>query len=99
LELTQDFEKRGCNTTNSKRKCAAIRRFLGHHLVDASSLEEGRKKKTKAGNKIWWVQVGENGYIYPKGVKILAREAALNGEVIVIEKPLCSYSSKRASHS
>ena len=90
LRLTEEFETRGCNRTNSRRQCPRIRRFLEHHLLDTSFLQEGKKRKTKAGNKIWWGQVGEYGYIYPKGIRILKREAALNGEVIVIERPLSS---------
>ena len=90
LRLTEEFETRGCNRTNSKRQCPRIRRFLEHHLIDTSFLQEGKKRKTIAGNKIWWVQVGEYGYIYPKAIRILKLEAALNGEVIVIERPLSS---------
>jgi hypothetical protein len=88
LRLTGEFDERGCNPTNSKKQCPQIRRFLEHHLIDASLLKEGKKRKTKAGNKIWWDQVGEYGYIYPQAVRILKRVDVLNGEVIVIERPL-----------
>lgn len=88
LRITQEFRERGCNRTNSKRICPRIRKFLEHHIIDGNFLEEGRKRKTKAGNKIWWNQVGQYGYIYPAAVRILGREEALNGEVIIIERPL-----------
>lgn len=88
LRITQEFRERGCNRTNSKRICPRIRKFLERHLIDDNFLEEGRKRKTKAGNKIWWNQVGQYGYIYPAAVRILGREEALNGEVIIIERPL-----------
>jgi hypothetical protein len=88
LRITQEFRERGCNQTNSKRICPGIRTFFEHHLIDGNFLEEGRKRKTKAGNKIWWNKVGQYGYIYPAAVRILGREEALNGEVIIIERPL-----------
>jgi hypothetical protein len=88
LRIPQEFRERGCRRANSKRKCYRIRQFLKHHLIDGSFLEEGKKRKTKGGNKIWWNQVGEYGYIYPEAVRILGREEGLNGEVIIIERPL-----------
>jgi hypothetical protein len=53
LRLTEEFDERGCNPTNSKKQCPQIRRFLEHHLIDASLLKEGKKRKIKAGNKIY----------------------------------------------
>jgi len=89
LRLTEEFEERGCNPQNSKKQCPQIRRFLEHHLVDSSLLiKEGKKRKTKAGNKTWWGHVGEYGYIYPPGVRIFKRVEVLNGEIVVIERPL-----------
>jgi hypothetical protein len=88
--LPEEFEERGCNPSNSKRQCQQIPRLLQHHLVDDSLFKEGIKRKTKAGDKIWWSQVGDYGYIYPQGVRILKRVDVLNGEVVVIEKPLRS---------
>jgi hypothetical protein len=88
LRITQEFRERGCNSTNSKWLCPHIRKFLERHLIDGNFPEEGRKRKTKAGNKIWWNQVGQYEYIYPAAVRILGREEALNGEVIIIERPL-----------
>ena len=74
----------------SKKQCLHIRRFLEHHLVDSSLLKEGKKRKTKAANKIRWGQVGDYGYIYPQGVRILKRVDVLNGEIVFIERPLRS---------
>ena len=88
LALSQEFHEKGCNQINSKKQCLSIRRFLEHHIVDSSFLKEDKKRKTKAGNKIWWERVGEETYIYPERVRILEREETVNGEVISIEKPL-----------
>jgi len=88
IGLIQELERNGCNKTNSKKKCPRTRRFIEHHLVDSSLGKEGKKKKTKAGKKIWWERVGDYSYIYPQAVKILDRTEASNGEIILIEKPL-----------
>ena len=88
LALSQEFHERECNQINSKMQCPRIRRFLEHHIIDSSFLKEDKKRKTKAGNKIWWERVGEETYIYPAIVRILEREETVNGEVISIEKPL-----------
>jgi hypothetical protein len=45
LQLTEEFEERGCNPSNSKKQCPKIRRFLELHLVDSSLLEEGKKEE------------------------------------------------------
>ena len=45
LRLTEEFEERGCNPTNSKKHCPQIRRFLEHHLIDASLLKEGKNEE------------------------------------------------------
>src|SRR5277367_3259372 len=58
VRLTQEFEDKGCNSTNTKRQGPQIRRFLEHHIVDACLFKEGKKRKTKSGNKSWWGEVG-----------------------------------------
>jgi hypothetical protein len=94
LRLLEEFRERGCNYTNSKRLCPDIRRFIQNHIVDRS-LQEGRKAKTKAGNKIWWSKIGEDQFVHPGAVTIMKRTEALNGEVIVIDKLLWSPLSKK----
>src|SRR5277367_1845033 len=58
VRLTQEIEDKGCNSTNTKRQGPQIRRFLEHHIVDACLFKEGKKRKTKSGNKSWWGEVG-----------------------------------------
>ena len=87
LGLVDEIHEKGCKLENSKTLCPRIRQFLKHHLVDGS-LREGRKRKTKAGNKIWRETVGGKQYLYPGALKILNRREHVNGEMILIEKPL-----------
>jgi hypothetical protein len=68
-------------------RCPRIDPFLRHHMV-TRSIPEGMKVKTMAGNKVWWSQVGGDRYLFPGGIKILECEAAWNGEIWKIERPL-----------
>lgn len=69
--------------------CPGVSQFLRHHYV-GKLLQQGRKVKTLAGDKIWYNQVNGNIYLYPGGVKVLRKDIAWNGEVWIIEKPLWS---------
>jgi len=87
MGLVAEIREKGCNPDNSKTLCPRIRQFLKHHIV-YGSLREGRKRRTKAGKKVWWETVGDRQYLYPGALKILNRREYVNGEMILIEKPL-----------
>jgi hypothetical protein len=89
LGLVEEVQEKSCKFENSKTLCPRVRTFLKHHLVDGS-MREGKKYKTKAGNKIWWNQVGDNRYLYPGAVKVLERHEQINGEMLMVERPLYS---------
>lgn len=87
LGLMEEVHQKGCKQDNSKTLCPNITTFVKHHLVDGS-LREGRKYKTKAGNKIWWNQIDGSQYFYPMAAKVLYRQEHVNGEMMMVEKPL-----------
>jgi hypothetical protein len=75
------------NCVDYPAKCPRIPKFLSHHLIEGDFQQE-KKRKTQAGDKVWWSEVAGQRYLYPGAIKILKREEAWNGELWEIERPL-----------
>ena len=84
--LSREVFEKGCFF--NRQACPLVHPFLLHHVCKVTGLTLGRKVRSMAGNRIWWVQLGDDRYVLPDGVRVTEIVKAENGEVWHLENSL-----------
>jgi hypothetical protein len=68
--------------------CPRIQSFLYHHIIKKAGFPAKKRVKTMAGNQIWWMEIDNERFVMPEGIKVIEVKSADNGEVWYIERSL-----------
>ncbi len=87
-QLFEETKKSGCFF--DRKASPGIRPYLHHHVVKKTGFESGKRVKTMSGNRIWWIEMGDDNhrYIMPQGVKVTRIYVTDNGELWHIDRSL-----------